>query len=123
LRTVAVRYVSVGAGFRGPCDPRTGADRLTDGAEKATDGAGGSGYADRPTRLLACGPGAWTAPARFHRPGSVTCPPGVLIVLPGSGTAYGWPCPAPRSGLARRAGCLEDDGGDLRGMRDQRDVR
>ena len=39
------------------------------------------------------------------------------------GTAYGWPCPAPRSGLARRAGCLEDDGGDLCGMRDQRDVR
>jgi hypothetical protein len=48
----AVRYASVGAGFRDPCGPRTGTDRPTDGAEKATDGAGGSGYADRPARIL-----------------------------------------------------------------------
>jgi hypothetical protein len=36
-----VIYASVGTRFWGPCGPRTG-------AEKATDGAGGSGYADRP---------------------------------------------------------------------------
>jgi hypothetical protein len=45
-RAAAVRYASVGAGFRGPCGPRTE-------AERATDGAGGSGYSDRPAPLLA----------------------------------------------------------------------
>jgi hypothetical protein len=45
------RYASVGAGFRGTCGPRTGTDQPTDGGGKATDGAGGSGYTDRPARL------------------------------------------------------------------------
>jgi hypothetical protein len=60
--TAAVRYASVGTGFRGPSGPPTVAEPATDGrgpahgrgrtsprtgAEKATDGAGGSGHADR----------------------------------------------------------------------------
>jgi hypothetical protein len=58
----AVRYASVGAEFRGPSGPPTVSEPATDGhgrahgrprtgprtgAEKATDVAGGSGYADR----------------------------------------------------------------------------
>ena len=46
LRAAAVRYASVSTGVRGPRVPRTR-------AEKATDGAGGSGYTNRPARLLA----------------------------------------------------------------------
>jgi hypothetical protein len=42
LRVAAVRYASVGTRFGGPRNPRTG-----------TDGEGGSGYEDRPARLLA----------------------------------------------------------------------
>src|ERR1700733_15686437 len=59
----AVRYASVGAGFRGPSGPPTVGEPATDGrgpahgrarssprttAEKATHGAGGSGHTDRP---------------------------------------------------------------------------
>src|SRR5262249_14205166 len=47
LRASAARYASVRPGFLGASSPRTG-------AEKATDGAGRSGYADRPTWLPAC---------------------------------------------------------------------
>ena len=61
--TAAVRYASVGAGFRGPRGPPTVGEPATDGhgpahgrprtsprtrAGKATDAAGGSGYSDRP---------------------------------------------------------------------------
>ena len=63
----AVRYASVDAGSRGPSGRQTVAEPATDGhgpahgrprtsprttAEKATDGAGGSGYADRPPGFL-----------------------------------------------------------------------
>ena len=56
-----VRYASVGAGFWGPCGPRTVVEPATDGrgqahgraraglrttAERATGGAGGTGYTD-----------------------------------------------------------------------------
>jgi aryl-alcohol dehydrogenase-like predicted oxidoreductase len=34
LRGTAVRYASVGAGFRGLCGPRTGTDQPTDGGGK-----------------------------------------------------------------------------------------
>ena len=66
--TAAVRYTSVDTGFRGPSGPPTVAEPATDGhgqahgqartgsrttAERATDGAGGSGYADRRTLFLA----------------------------------------------------------------------
>ena len=63
----AVRYTSVGAEFRGPSGAQTVAEPATDGhgqaygqartnprttAEEATDGAGGSGYTDRPHGFL-----------------------------------------------------------------------
>jgi hypothetical protein len=57
--TAAVRYASVGAGFRGPSGPptvvdrpRTGTDQPTAEARKATDGADGSSYTHRPPRFF-----------------------------------------------------------------------
>jgi hypothetical protein len=70
FRAAAVRYASVGSGF----SPRTG-------AEKATDGAGGSGYGDRlhgfmPLTLHFRIPGRCRLPHRPARAG-VLCSGGV----------------------------------------------
>jgi hypothetical protein len=94
-----VRYVSVGAGFGGRAGHERSRDGPRTGAEKATDGAGGSGYYDR--SHPDCGP---------DLPFQDACSVSLSLSSPGSGSASWVPRASVMRWLAAVAGAGRDPG-------------